>query len=290
MPFPLVTMSVARAGFDAGVSTMKVRSLAAAALFSLAGITVAHADGAPASPITGNVAVTSDYMFRGLTQTWGRPAIQGGADYVSPNGFAAGFWGSSISERSYPGGAMELDLYASYGQSINSDWSWRAGLYGYVYPGANLNQAGLASRSLNTLEANAALTWKQVTLKYNHALTDYFGVDTEQGYTGDSKGTDYLQLDAAIPLNDVWSLALHAGHTHYTTTLVAPLANGARNPSYSDVGATLKAQLNGRWSLSGGVTYATNADLYRRTSSFLNASDTRNVGGTRGFVMLQGSY
>lgn len=270
---------------------MKLRSLAAAAAFlSIGCVAVVHADDAPASPVTGNVAVTSDYMFRGLTQTWGRPAIQGGADYANPNGFAAGFWGSSISERSYPGGAMELDLYASYGRAISSDWSWRAGLYAYVYPGANLDHAGLASRSFNTAEANVALSWKQFTLKYNRALTDYFGVDTEQGYRGDSKGTGYLQLDAAFPLSDAWSLALHAGHTRYTTTLVTPLANGARDPGYSDVGATLKYLVATHWSLSAGLTYATNADFYRRTSSFIDASDTRNVGASRGFVMLQGSF
>ena len=269
---------------------MKLRYLTAStALLSLA-CAGAIAQDTAASPITGNLAVTSDYMFRGLTQTWGRPAIQGGADYTNTNGFAAGFWGSSISERSYPGGAMELDLYASYGQAIDSDWSWRVGVYGYVYPGANLDQAGLPSRSLNTAEANAALTWKQFTLKYNRALTDYFGVDTEQGYTGDSKGTTYLQLDASFPLADAWSLALHAGHTHYTTALATPLANGARSPSYSDFGATLKYQLNPHWSISGGMTYATNADFYRRTASFLNANDTRNVGGSRGFLMLQGAF
>lgn len=270
---------------------MKLRSLAAAAVFLLTGcVAVAHAGDAPASPVAGNVALTSDYMFRGLTQTWGRPAIQGGADYANPDGFAAGFWGSSISERSYPGGAMELDLYASYGQAIDNDWSWRAGVYGYVYPGANLDQAGLAPRSLDTVEANAALTWKQFTLKYNRSLTDYFGVDTEQGYRGDSKGTGYLQLDATFPLNAAWSLALHAGHTHYTTTLATPLASGARDPGYSDVGATLKYQVATHWSLSAGLTYATNADFYRRTSSFLDARDTRHVGGSRGFVMLQGSF
>jgi uncharacterized protein (TIGR02001 family) len=270
---------------------MKLATLAASAvLVSLAFTTLAHADDTAANPVTGNVAVTSDYMFRGLTQTWGQPAIQGGADYANPNGFAAGFWGSSISERSYPGGAMELDLYASYGRAINSDWSWRAGLYGYVYPGANLDQAGLPSRSLNTAEANVALSWKMLTLKYNRALTDYFGVDTQQGYRGDSEGTGYLQLDAAIPLRGAWSLALHAGHTHYTTSLATPLTNGVSDPGYSDFGATLKYQLATRWSLSGGVTYATNADFYRRTSSFLDASDTRNVGGSRGFVMLQGTF
>ena len=55
---------------------MKLRSLAAAAAFlSIGCVAVVHADDAPASPVTGNVAVTSDYMFRGLTQTWARPAI-----------------------------------------------------------------------------------------------------------------------------------------------------------------------------------------------------------------------
>ncbi|MEO9001636.1 MAG: TorF family putative porin [Rhodanobacter sp.] len=251
----------------------------------------AHADNEPSQSISGNLAVTSDYMFRGLTQTWGRPAIQGGADYAGTDGIAAGFWGSSISEHTYPGGTMELDLYASYGHAIDRDWSWRAGLYSYVYPGGNLHQApGYAPRSFNTVEANAALSWSWLTLKYNRSLGDYFGVDAEQGYTGDSHGTEYLQLDAAIPLGAAWSLALHAGHTHYTTVLVTPLADGARNPAYNDVGATLKYQATTHWSLSGGVSYASNAAFYRHSSSFLDASDTRNVGGARGFVMLQGTF
>ncbi|MEP7186671.1 MAG: TorF family putative porin [Rhodanobacter sp.] len=254
----------------------------------LALLPLAHAN-ATDSPITGNVALTSDYMFRGLTQSWGRPAIQGCADYANSNGFAAGVWGSSISERSYPGGAMELDLYASYGRAISSDWSWRAGVYGYVYPGANLDQAGLPSRSLNTAEANVGLSWKLLTMKCNRTLTDYFGVDTQQGYRGHSRGTSYLQLDLAIPLSETWSVALHAAHTHYTITLATPLANGARSPGYNDFAATLKYQLATQWSLSGGVTYASNADFYRHTSSFLDASDTRQVGGSRRFVMLAGN-
>jgi hypothetical protein len=49
-------------------------------------------------------------------------------------------------------------------------------------------------------------------------LTDYFGIDTEQGYDGDSKGTQYVQLDAAIPFNDQWSVALHAAHRHIGET------------------------------------------------------------------------
>ena len=246
----------------------------------------------PDYTITGNAAIVSDYMFRGITQTWGDPAVQGGGDLTMKNGFAAGFWASSISENSYPGAVMELDLYASYGANFNDDWSWRVGLYGYVYPGGNLDEAKppLSSRSFNTVEANAALTWKWLTLKYNYSLTDYFAIDTEQGYDGDSKGTQYIQLDAAIPFNDQWSLALHAAHTDIAAKLVSPLANGANNPSYSDFGATLKWQFATHWNTSIGVTYATNHDFYGDTASFTDVTDTRDVGGTRGFLMLQGNF
>lgn len=267
---------------------MTFRSVAASAALFLCLTPLAHAADAPS--VTGNVAGVSDYMFRGLTQTWGHPAIQGGADYAHPDGFAAGAWASSISDRSYPGGSTELDLYASFGRAIDSDWSWRAGLYGYVYPGADLDEAGLRSRSFNTLEANAALTWRQVTLKYNRSLTDYFAADTEQGYDGDTRGTGYLQLDVAVPFDDSWSLALHAGHTHYTAKLATALANGARDASYTDESVTLKYQFASHWSVSGGVTHADDRPFYHRVSSFLDASDTRDVGGTRGFVMFQGTF
>lgn len=261
-------------------------------LIAACGVTMQAYTDAPASPVTGNVAVVSDYVFRGLTQTWGGPALQGGADYAAANGFAAGFWASSVSERSYPGAALELDLYGSYGRAISRDWSWRAGLHGYLYPGGDLDHANpaLPSSGFDTLEANLAVSWRWLTLTYNRALTDYFGADIEQGYRGDSKGTGYVQLDAAIPLHGDWGLALHAGHTHYTTTPITPLTSGARNPGYSDSGATLKYQFTPHWSLSGGVTRATNPAFYRHTASFLNPDDVRNVGGTRGFLTLQGTF
>lgn len=266
---------------------MRVHStlLPAAALAVAASMSLHAADA-----VTGNMAIVSDYVFRGLTQTWGRPAIQGGADLALSDGLAAGFWGSAISGNSYPGGSMELDLYASYGAAINADWSWRAGLYGYAYPGANLDKAGLPARPLDTGEANAALTWKQFTLKCNYALTDYFGADVGQGYRGDSRGTSYVQMDAAFPFATTWSVVLHAGYTHYATTLAVPNASGARNPDYADFGVTLKSQFATYWSASLGATQATNDRFYRRTGSLTNASEVRDVGGTRGFVMLQGTF
>ncbi|MEO5561432.1 MAG: TorF family putative porin [Dokdonella sp.] len=240
--------------------------------------------------VTGHIALTSDFMFRGLTQSWAGLSVQGGGDLTMKNGLAAGFWGSSVSGKSYPGAELELDLHAHYGLAINDDWSWRVGLYSYVYPQGNLDDVGLPSRSFNTVEANAALTWKWLTLRYSRALTDYFGIDVQHGYRDDSKGTGYIELNAAIPFNDQCSLALHAGHTDSAASLATPLANGAVNADYTDFGATLKYQFHPHWSASLGATYADNNAFYGHTGSFTKPTDTRNTGGTRGFVMLQGTF
>lgn len=266
-------------------------ALAAALAVAMGAAGNLHADPPPASAVTGYVAVTSDYIFRGLTQTWGEPALQGGFD-LHAGRWHVGAWTSNVSQSSYPGGGAELDLFGDVGLWQRSNWSLRAGLYAYLYPGANLDHARphLLVRSLDALEANVALGWKGITLKYNRALTDYFGADVEEGYRSDSRGTGYLQLDAAVPLGGAWSLGLHAGHTHYTTTLAAATANAARNPDYSDFAAILTYQVAQRWSLSGGVTHATNAAFYARAASLLNPHDVRDIGGTREYLLVQTAF
>lgn len=240
---------------------------------------------------TWNIGGVSDYIFRGVAQSWGGPALQGGGDATWDNGFAAGFWGSTLSRKEFPGSTVEVDVYGSYGFSAG-DWALRFGLYGYLYPGADLDEARppLASRSFNTVEANASVAWKWFTLKYNHALTDFFAIDKEQGFKGDSHGTHYLQLDAAIPLNAQWTLSLHGGHTHVATTLVSPTIYGAHSASYSDVGATLKYQWTKEWAASLGVTHATNDTFYGHIVSFRNPSDEEDLGGTRVFVQVVGTF
>ena len=76
------------------------RNLVLAGMASMpAVLSSAPATAADASPHThtANVAFVSNYIFRGLTQTFGKPAIQGGMDYSHANGLYAGLWGSSIS-------------------------------------------------------------------------------------------------------------------------------------------------------------------------------------------------
>lgn len=259
----------------------------------MAGAGIAHAQdaGDGGAQITGNVGIVSDYLFRGLSQTWGQPALQGGVD-VTDGRWHVGAWTSNVSRNSYPGGGTELDLYGDVGLFSRGDWNARFGLYGYLYPGADLDHAqpALGSRSLDTLEANVSLGWKNWTLKYSRAFTDYFGADIEQGYAGSTRGTQYLQLDGSIPLGKQWSLAPHLGYTDYAIGLRTPLANGARDPSYADCGLALKYAPNDHFSASLGVSRATNDAFYRHVASFRDVTDVKNLGGTRAVLSLSATF
>ena len=72
-----------------------LNSLILAAL-AVPGVAMA-ADAAPAPLFTANVALVTNYLYRGISQTGGKPAIQGGFDYAHSSGFYAGVWGSNIS-------------------------------------------------------------------------------------------------------------------------------------------------------------------------------------------------
>ena len=69
----------------------------------LAGITgvpaLAMAEDSPHS-LSGNVSMASDYLFRGISQTGGDAAIQGGLDYSHSSGFYLGTWGSNVDRKS----------------------------------------------------------------------------------------------------------------------------------------------------------------------------------------------
>lgn len=103
----------------------------------------APAAAAPASPFTGNVMLASEYLYRGIAQTRGKPAIQGGFDYAHPSGFYVGTWGSSISwiGDTYPAGtsaSLELDIYGGYKGTITGDLGYDVGVLTYNYPGKYL--------------------------------------------------------------------------------------------------------------------------------------------------------
>ena len=94
---------------------------------------------------SGNVTLTSDYSFRGETQTGRDPAIQGGFDLSFDSGFSIGTWASNVNFGPYRGeseggpsdptyASMELDLYVGYGAEIGDNSSWNVSLIRFEYP------------------------------------------------------------------------------------------------------------------------------------------------------------
>ncbi len=114
------------------MSFEKILPLAAAFALTI-GYNVASAE------ITGNVSLTSDYKFRGISQSDESPAIQGGLDYAHDSGFYVGTWASSVDfDTNGAGydGSLELDVYAGFGNTIgDSDFGYDVGVMYYAYPG-----------------------------------------------------------------------------------------------------------------------------------------------------------
>lgn len=166
-----------------------------------------HADETkPASEVSFNAAATSDYRYRGISQTRLEPALQGGVDYAhTASGLYAGAWLSTIkwTRDAGGGGSVEADLYAGMRGELAKNVSYDAGVLTYVYPSNAL--AGVAGfANANTTEIYGQLGYGAGYLKYSHSVTNLFGFV-------DSKNSGYLDLGANIEAGAGLYVNLHAG-------------------------------------------------------------------------------
>lgn len=165
----------------------------------------------PEHSLTGNLGLFSSYRFRGIDQTFGQPALQGGFDYAHASGFYAGNWNSNVnSGAGYPEGNLEMDFYGGYKQSFD-DFGIDVGAYYYYYPGTNLtitNRGKTNSGLVDNKEIYIGGSWKFVSLKYSYSVGDYFAVP-------DSKGSGYLDLSANYDLGEGWGINGHVGHLNF---------------------------------------------------------------------------
>lgn len=165
---------------------------------------------APAYTITSNIGVFSQYIFRGISYTQENPAVQGGFDFAHESGAYLGIWGTNVSDLALSNATGEIDVYGGFAKTYG-DWTFDVGFLQFIFPGGKYDPSG---ESLNTLELNAAVTWKFIQLKYSHAVTDYFGFnDKTFGLgRGDSDGSHYLEANANYEFLPTWQLNLHVGH------------------------------------------------------------------------------
>jgi len=207
-----------------------VLSLAIACAFAVP--TAATAQTAPAaapapSPITGNMTIATDYRFRGISQTYKGPAIQGGIDYAHDSGFYVGNWNSNVSSLVYTGGSgIEMDFYGGWKKTFGDIGIDVGYLYYYYHNAEIVATPANGAQKFNNQEFYVAGSWKWITAKLNYAVSDYFGLNNNQvnsGYwvnrntgallpaRGGSKGSYYFDLTATYPMSDKVNLIGHVG-------------------------------------------------------------------------------
>ena len=274
---------------------MKKSALATvAALAILGGPAVAFAEdapaaapAAPASPITYNIGVVSDYRYRGISQTKMKPALQGGVDYANGPVYF-GTWLSTISwvkdsmkiynvagagtegftPVSEKGAPVEWDLYGgNKGDIIKDSLTYDVGVLGYIYLGEKFKDIGL--KSPNTVEVYGALTYGVFTAKVSVSGTTLFGAPQ-------SSGSQYYDVSANFDLGSGFTLTPDIGYQNVTGDFAK-----ANKLSYTAYSATLGKDFGSGFTGSLQVI-ATDADkVWYATSSGKFTGRTTVVAGVK---------
>ncbi len=164
---------------------------------AMAVLLTARAASAQDTPeVAWNLGVTSDYVFRGYSQTTEDPAIFGGVD-VTVGRFYAGAWASNVDFGDDTD--AEVDLYGGYRTEV-SGFAVDVGVVGYLYvsapTGADYDYAefkAAASRAFGPVTLGAAVYWSP----------DFFGADEE---------ATYVEASAAFSPADNWTVSGAVGH------------------------------------------------------------------------------
>lgn len=184
-------------------------ALSTAAIMACTGIAHAESVESPVGSfdISMNAGLTSDYIFRGISQTQGAGAIQGGLDVNHESGFYVGTWASSVDFGAASTATSEFDYYAGFGNDLSDDLSYDFGWIKYAYPGAS---------ALNFSEYYGSFTAYGATL--GAAYSDNFAGDnsTLYSYVGYEYGLPYdITLAAQYGKYDFKDVTFASGKESY---------------------------------------------------------------------------
>lgn len=151
---------------------------------------------AVAAELSGDITFTSDYAFRGISQTEEAPALQGGLTLSTESGFYVSVWGSNVDFLAE--GTLELDVMLGWSGDISNDWSADVGIMRYGYPNAEIDGS-------NFWELYGSLTYKELT----------FGLAYSDDYYANSGNFIYLYASYSYAITELISLDLQVGQNEY---------------------------------------------------------------------------
>jgi uncharacterized protein (TIGR02001 family) len=145
-----------------------------------------------------SVALSSEYVFRGISQTGGTPALSGSFDVAHSSGFYAGTWASNIENDE---GSLEIDYYAGFSGDIgDSGFSYDVGGLYYDFPEIEDFDyfETYAFLSYSFLSAGVSYSWELGDADWDGAEDNvYYQLDASHdfGPVALSAGVGYLDFD-----------------------------------------------------------------------------------------------
>ena len=171
---------------------MKIKQLALAMGAALLGsASLAQAE------LSANIGVTSNYLWRGVTQTDDGPAVSGGIDWSHDSGFYLGTWASNIDWGQ--GNGAEVDFYGGYAGEMG-DFGYDVGLIYYYYPASDYDDSDF-------IELTLTGSWKFLEAGIAYTLNGQ--ADDDSPF---SDGDLYYHLSASFDLAETWSLGATIGY------------------------------------------------------------------------------
>lgn len=159
--------------------------------------------------LSANVAATSNYLWRGVSQTDDATAISGGIDYANKSGFYAGTWASNIDFGD--DASAELDFYLGFSGQLSEDVSYDVGYIYYAYPDSAQTDS---SNEYDFGEIYGSLAYSYFSLSAS------YGVNNDDGAEF-ADSSLYISADAEFEVADGLTLTFHIGDYSFDDKMVA---------------------------------------------------------------------
>jgi uncharacterized protein (TIGR02001 family) len=200
--------------------TSYLRVPAAVLLSSILGFSLAQAQETqplgdqPAWSVTGGASLVSQYLFRGVSQTQGKPTVQAYAEAAHASGGYAGIWASGVSNAAYNNGAgSEFDVYGGYRHDFGASHVADVALYTFWFPGADYTFNGKRIK-YDSAELKLGYSKDSFNVTAWYTLSKRLvglAFDPFTGAEVSTRGSTYLEVNWNPELAPNWTLNLHAG-------------------------------------------------------------------------------
>ena len=146
-----------------------------------------------AADFSGYVALTTDYVKRGVTQSDEQPALQSGTEVSFKNGFFLGAWASTVDIENGPTRQRDLEInyYAGYVFDATDSLRLTASAIAYDYPG----QTG-----------NVNYDYEELLLEGNFKDRVWIGFAYSPDLYNSGYSTTNIELYAEWPVGGIWAI------------------------------------------------------------------------------------